>query len=216
MSKIVSRDAENIKLSAIKFEVNQGFFAVLTEVARLHWPMVKTRWLIVFWYISISAPVELLAISTARKEITIATMLLSIQIFIAFIGLAAATPTPEILTKRTISCLAVGSTATARWTNGAGKTCTFTGIVGSNYGANPAGSGEYDALPRYIILHSINMLIVAAIHATGDVERAALELPWAMLTRKTASHMTFAHTSTTLVVVRGKLCFLLPFEHNSS
>lgn len=41
-----------------------------------------------------------------------------------------------------ITCLKVGATATATWTNSAGQTCTFTGVVGSNYGANSAGSGE--------------------------------------------------------------------------
>lgn len=46
------------------------------------------------------------------------------------------------LDKRAIACLRVGATATARWTNSAGQSCTFTGVVGSNYGANSAGSGE--------------------------------------------------------------------------
>ena len=41
MSKIVSPDAENIKLAAIKFQVNHGYFAILTEVVRLHWPTVE-------------------------------------------------------------------------------------------------------------------------------------------------------------------------------
>lgn len=41
-----------------------------------------------------------------------------------------------------ITCLMVGASATATWTNSAGKTCTFTGVVGSNYGSNSAGSGE--------------------------------------------------------------------------
>lgn len=41
MSQIVSRDAENIRLSAIKFEVNHCYFAIVAEVARLHWPMVE-------------------------------------------------------------------------------------------------------------------------------------------------------------------------------
>lgn len=44
--------------------------------------------------------------------------------------------------KRAITCLTPGSTATATWTNSAGQTCTYTGVVGSNYGTNSAG-GEY-------------------------------------------------------------------------
>ncbi|KAF5695060.1 hypothetical protein FDENT_618 [Fusarium denticulatum] len=57
-------------------------------------------------------------------------------------SLSIASPTLE---KRAITCLKVGQTATASWTNSAGKKCTFTGVVGSNYGANPSGSGECGA-----------------------------------------------------------------------
>lgn len=65
------------------------------------------------------------------------TLLLALATF------AVATSTPNLLTKRAITCLEPGSSATARWTNSAGQTCTFTGVVGSNYGASPAsGSGE--------------------------------------------------------------------------
>lgn len=71
------------------------------------------------------------------------TMLLSSAIFIAFAGLVASSPAPGLFFgKRAVSCLSVGASATARWTNSAGQTCTYTGIVGSNYGANPSGSGE--------------------------------------------------------------------------
>lgn len=56
------------------------------------------------------------------------------------VGLAASSP---ILQKRAISCLTVGTLATAQWVNSAGETCTYTGLVGSNYGPNPSGSGEY-------------------------------------------------------------------------
>lgn len=69
-------------------------------------------------------------------------MLLENTLLLAFVSLVAASPTPEILEKRAINCLAIGASATARWTNSAGQTCTYTGIVGSNYGANPSGSGE--------------------------------------------------------------------------
>lgn len=44
--------------------------------------------------------------------------------------------------KRSVTCLTVGATATATWTNSAGETCTFSGVVGSNYGENAVG-GEY-------------------------------------------------------------------------
>jgi hypothetical protein len=70
------------------------------------------------------------------------TMLFSNAILIAFAGLVASSPTLGLFSKRAVSCLQVGSSATARWTNSAGQTCTYTGIVGSNYGANPSGSGE--------------------------------------------------------------------------
>jgi len=69
-------------------------------------------------------------------------MLFSTTLLFAFAGIAIASPTPELLEKRAVSCLAVGATATARWTNSAGKACTWTGTVGSNFGPNPSGSGE--------------------------------------------------------------------------
>lgn len=69
-------------------------------------------------------------------------MFFSTALLFAFAGIITASPTPEILEKRAVSCLAVGATATARWTNSAGKACTWTGTVGSNFGPNPSGSGE--------------------------------------------------------------------------
>jgi hypothetical protein len=78
-------------------------------------------------------------------------MLLSNALIIAFAGLVASTPTPGLLglfSKQAVSCLQVGASATARWTNSAGKQCTYTGIVGSNYGANPSGSGDYSCNGR--------------------------------------------------------------------
>lgn len=69
-------------------------------------------------------------------------MFFSTALLFAFAGIVTASPTPEILEKRAVSCLTVGATATARWTNSAGKACTWTGIVGSNFGPNPSGSGE--------------------------------------------------------------------------
>ncbi|KAL4751946.1 hypothetical protein BDW72DRAFT_192456 [Aspergillus terricola var. indicus] len=54
----------------------------------------------------------------------------------------------QILNKRAITCLTVGSTATATWTNSNGQTCTFSGVVGSNYGTNSAGEGDYSCNGR--------------------------------------------------------------------
>ena len=56
--------------------------------------------------------------------------------------LASFSVASPVLEKRAITCLRVGQTATASWTNAAGKKCTFTGVVGSNFGVNPSGSGE--------------------------------------------------------------------------
>ncbi|EPS26413.1 hypothetical protein PDE_01349 [Penicillium oxalicum 114-2] len=50
--------------------------------------------------------------------------------------------------KRSITCLKVGQTATATWTNSAGKRCSFVGVVGSNYGASSSGSGDYSCNGR--------------------------------------------------------------------
>lgn len=41
-----------------------------------------------------------------------------------------------------ITCLKVGATATARWTNAADENCTWTGIVGSNFGIDPVNGGK--------------------------------------------------------------------------
>ncbi|KAL1589755.1 hypothetical protein WHR41_01452 [Cladosporium halotolerans] len=69
-------------------------------------------------------------------------------LIITFASLIVASPSPKNLEKRAVTCLEVGSSATARWTNSAGQTCTFSGIVGSNYGANPSGSGDYSCNGR--------------------------------------------------------------------
>ncbi|WPA97384.1 uncharacterized protein RHO25_001994 [Cercospora beticola] len=63
----------------------------------------------------------------------------------AILALAIANP---ILDKRSVTCLTVGSTATARWTNAAGQTCSWTGTVGSNFGTNSANGGEYSCNGR--------------------------------------------------------------------
>lgn len=65
-----------------------------------------------------------------------------------FYALVAALPlaVSATLSKRSITCLEVGATATATWTNSDGQTCSFAGVVGSNYGTNSDGSGEYVSL----------------------------------------------------------------------
>ncbi|PQE19537.1 hydrolytic enzyme protein [Rutstroemia sp. NJR-2017a WRK4] len=41
-----------------------------------------------------------------------------------------------------VSCLKVGATAKASWTNSAGKSCTWSGAVGSNFGTNAVNGGD--------------------------------------------------------------------------
>ncbi|KXT13797.1 hypothetical protein AC579_2343 [Pseudocercospora musae] len=59
-----------------------------------------------------------------------------------------ATATAANLERRSVTCLKVGSTATARWTNSAGQTCTWTGVVGSNFGTNSVNGGDYSCNGR--------------------------------------------------------------------
>lgn len=73
-------------------------------------------------------------------------LLLGLLLHLHAMAVAAAEPGKEqffVLEKRSITCLTVGKTATATWTNSAGQKCTFSGVVGSNYGTNSAGEGEY-------------------------------------------------------------------------
>lgn len=69
-----------------------------------------------------------------------------LHIMFSLLPLLAFAAPGETLEKRAVTCLTVGSTATATWTNSAGQTCSFTGVVGSNYGTNSAG-GEYVQAP---------------------------------------------------------------------
>ncbi|ETS81030.1 hypothetical protein PFICI_06032 [Pestalotiopsis fici W106-1] len=64
------------------------------------------------------------------------------------LALAAPSPAELGLEKRSITCLKVGATATATWTNSAGKTCKWTGVVGSNFGTNSVNSGDYSCNGR--------------------------------------------------------------------
>ncbi|KAH7556401.1 hypothetical protein BM1_05835 [Bipolaris maydis] len=62
--------------------------------------------------------------------------------------LATGASAAPALEKRQISCLKVGATATATWTNAAGRTCRWTGIVGSNFGTNSVNGGDYSCNGR--------------------------------------------------------------------
>lgn len=64
-----------------------------------------------------------------------------LMIVLPLVGTALAMPTSPAspIQKRSVTCLALGASAKATWTNSAGQTCTFTGVVGSNYGTNSAG-----------------------------------------------------------------------------
>lgn len=68
----------------------------------------------------------------------------SLALFVSLPFLVAAHPPAAggVITKRSVTCLEVGTTATAIWTNSAGQSCSFVGVVGSNYGTNSAGVGE--------------------------------------------------------------------------
>lgn len=46
-----------------------------------------------------------------------------------------------------VTCLTVGSTATVSWTNSAGVSCTWKGMVGSNYGTDSNGEQDHFSLP---------------------------------------------------------------------
>ncbi|OAL49016.1 hypothetical protein IQ07DRAFT_654515 [Pyrenochaeta sp. DS3sAY3a] len=61
-------------------------------------------------------------------------------------SLSSSTPAP-LLSKRAVSCLTPGATATATWTNSAGLTCRWTGVVGSNFGTNSV-NGDYSCNGR--------------------------------------------------------------------
>ncbi|KAH8671394.1 hypothetical protein BX600DRAFT_434502 [Xylariales sp. PMI_506] len=62
--------------------------------------------------------------------------------------LALAAPSEPALGKRSVTCLTVGATATATWTTDAGVTCTWKGVVGSNFGTNTVNDGDYSCNGR--------------------------------------------------------------------
>lgn len=55
------------------------------------------------------------------------------------IGLAAIAAAPI---SASVTCVGVGTTATAQWTNEAGEACTWEGVVGSNFGMDDDNDGE--------------------------------------------------------------------------
>lgn len=70
--------------------------------------------------------------------------LLTLSLALALAGPSTASPLhpQHELEKRGVSCLKVGSTATASWTDGAGRKCVWSGVVGGNFGANSVNGGE--------------------------------------------------------------------------
>jgi hypothetical protein len=84
---------------------------------------------------------------SAKLIFLLALRTLTMQIYylsiLAILGaVVSAAPAPD-LSARSITCLKVGAPATATWTNAAGKTCKWTGVVGTNFGTNSVNSGEY-------------------------------------------------------------------------
>ncbi|KAB8070966.1 hypothetical protein BDV29DRAFT_193635 [Aspergillus leporis] len=72
----------------------------------------------------------------------------ALRTILALLPLATMAIPSAPLNKRSITCLKVSVTATAKWTNSAGQSCSFVGVVGSNYGSNLAGDGDYSCNGR--------------------------------------------------------------------
>ena len=75
----------------------------------------------------------LFQLSLAESSSTI-TMFALLTVTLAVLALSP--------TSASITCRKVGETATAKWTNAADKNCTWTGIVGSNFGIDPVNGGK--------------------------------------------------------------------------
>jgi hypothetical protein len=105
--------------------------------------------------------------------------------------------------RRAITCLRVGTTATATWINSAGRTCTFTGIVGSNYGASSSGSGEYVSRFPKKASDWIGLTDYVAIRVTAAAEPDAQAPRLEMSIPRIASLTTFALTLTVQVEELG-------------
>ncbi|EFQ84856.1 hypothetical protein PTT_20350 [Pyrenophora teres f. teres 0-1] len=87
----------------------------------------------------------------------------------------SASPT---LDKRAISCLRVGATATASWTNAAGQSCRWSGVVGSNFGANSVNGGEYAVHPSIIsslwyLTYFVGTAVTAAAEQAAQAPQSA-------------------------------------------
>ena len=70
---------------------------------------------------------------------------------------AAAAPPLSQFPKAGVSCLAIRSTATAQWFTAAGQSCTWSGVVGSNFGVSPLNGREYvegNAFFLFLFFHS--------------------------------------------------------------
>lgn len=73
--------------------------------------------------------------------------------------------------KRSVTCLKVGATATATWTNSDDQTCTYVGVVGSNYGENSSGDGEYVHSFPSLPLISLQLILHVSITTTTTVKK---------------------------------------------
>ena len=82
---------------------------------------------------------------TKSTTMLLVCLLSSIMLLLLAEALAMPSSTASPLSRRSVTCLAIGASATATWTNEAGESCTFVGVVGSNYGENAVG-GEYVTL----------------------------------------------------------------------
>lgn len=62
-------------------------------------------------------------------------MIITLTIVIAVLAVSPTTAS--------VICVKAGAIATARWTNAADENCTWTGIVGSNFGIVSGNKGKY-------------------------------------------------------------------------
>lgn len=80
-----------------------------------------------------------LIIPASRKFKMLVNSPLMVLLPLLVTALAMPSSPAMLFQKRSVTCLKVGASAKATWTDSAGKTCTYTGVVGSNYGTNAAG-----------------------------------------------------------------------------
>jgi hypothetical protein len=89
------------------------------------------------------------------------------------------------LVQAAVTCLKVGATATATWTNSASKSCNRTGVVDSNFGINTANGGEL-VLPFHpsfldVKFESADWRGCEGIAAMDDVERDVRGRLWGIV-----------------------------------